>query len=191
MRKFKVGDIIQNIDDNYVHYQVIGIDFSAKRYVCSAVNAMIEFIPFENEKFWEDYGTYSPCDTKRETSLERYYDLTNDYLTEFITQTGIEDDAPFWVGGEVGGVACVADYFVDYTTIRYVVDDKISFEDFDEWYQYCIDVKMISEYLVVPTIVDWFEKEFTPISKNRLEEMKETKKCFEQMVQEEKEKQAQ
>ena len=189
--KFKVGDIIQNIDDNYVHYQVIRVDFPAKRYECSTANGVIEFIPFENEKFWEYYGTYSPCDAKMETSFKkRYYALANEYLYEFIKQTGIEDDAPFWVGGEVAGIACVADYFVDYATIRYVVDGEMSFEDFDEWYCYCNEVKMVDDSLFTPTLEQWCYGEFNRISDERLEEMKKLKKDFEQLVQEEKEKQA-
>lgn len=188
--KFKVGDILQNIDDNYVHYQVIRVDFPAKRYACLAENGMIEFVPFENEKFWEYYFTYSPCDVKMEMPLkERYYALANDYLSEFVRQTGIEDDAPFWIGGEVAGIACVADYFVDYATIRYVVDGKISFEDFDEWYCYCNEVKMVDDGLFTPTLEQWCYGEFTRISDERLEEMKKLKKDFEQLVQEEKDKQ--
>lgn len=188
--KFKVGDIIQNIDDKYIHYQVIRIDFPEKRYACSTENGVIEFVPFANEKFWEYYGTYSSCDAKIETSLtERYETLANDYLTEFIKQTGIEEDAPFWVGGEVAGIACVADYFVDYKTIRYVVDGKMSFEDFDEWYCYCNEVKMIDDSLFTPTLEQWCYGEFTRISDDRLEYMKKLKKDFEQLVQEEKEKQ--
>lgn len=191
--EFKVGDIIRNIDDNYVHYQVIGIDFHAKKYVCSTESGVIGFIPFENERFWEFweyYGTYSSCDAKIETSLtERYETLANDYLSEFVKQTGIEDDAPFWVGNDVGGCACVADYFVDYTTIRYVVDGKMSFEDFDEWYCYCNEVKMVDDSLFTPTLEQWCYGEFTRISDERLEYMKKLKKDFEQLVQEEKEKQ--
>lgn len=188
--KFNVGDIIQNIDDNYVHYQVIRVDFSAKRYACSTANGVIEFVPFENEKFWEYYGTYSPCDTKMETSLkERYCDLANDYLSEFIKQTGIEEDAPFWIGGEVGWIASVADYAVDYATIRYVVDGKMSFEDFDEWYCYCNEVKMIDDSLFTPTLEQWCYCEFTRISDERLEEMKRLKTEFDKLVEEEKEKQ--
>jgi len=175
--KFKVGDIIMPIGNHTKHRHIIGVDEKSECYKVS--NNTV--IPFINEVFWE-----LSC----ENSLSlRYETLANDYLTEFIKQTGIEEDAPFWVGGEVAGIACVADYFVDYATIRYVVDGKMSFEDFDEWYNYCVDVKMVDDGLFTPTLEQWCYGEFTRISDERLEEMKKLKKGFEQLVQEEKEKQ--
>ena len=177
MRKFNIGDIISPIGSNTKHCRIAGIDVDLDCYMLS--NGIR--LPFINEGFWELASS---------NSLSLQYELlANDYLTEFIKQTGIEEDAPFWVGGEVAGIACVADYFVDYTTIRYVVDGKMSFEDFDEWYNYCADVKMVDDTLFTPTLEQWCYGKFTRISDERLEEMKKLKKDFEQLVQEEKEKQ--
>ena len=190
-RKFKVGDIIYKPGFPEHKYKVEFLDNGVNQnYVGTDENGATILVPFSDEPHWLYYGHYSPCDVKQEMPLsERYETLANDYLYEFVKQTGIEEDAPFWVGGEVAGIACVADYFVDYATIRYVVDGKMSFEDFDEWYNYCIDVKMIDGSLFTPTLEQWCYGEFTRISDERLEKMKKLKKDFEQLVQEEKEKQ--
>lgn len=175
--KFNIGDIISPIGSNTKQYRIVSIDVVLDCYILSNGTRL----PFINEVFWELVSSGN-------LSLQ-YELLANDYLSEFIKQTGIEDDAPFWVGGEVAGIASVADYFVDYTTIRYVVDGKMSFEDFDEWYCYCNEVKMIDDSLFTPTLEQWCYGEFTRISDERLEYMKKLKKNFEQLVQEEKEKQ--
>ena len=187
--KFKVGDIIVPISlDKTEIYHIVGVDEKSEHYLLKESD---EFgLPFNEESKWELAGVFSMNETENKTLCMRYETLANDYLSEFVKQTCIEDDAPFWVGGEVAGIACVADYFVDYKTIRYVVDGKMTFEDFDEWYCYCNEVKMIDDSLFTPTLEQWCYGEFTRISDERLEEMKKLKKDFEQMVQEEKEKQA-
>ena len=177
--KFKVGDKVAFIHDTHKVHVITEVNEKDGEYYLDGGHSNVMI--FENEEYWELFD---------ENCLSsRYETLANDYLTEFIKQTGIEEDAPFWVGGEVAGIACVADYFVDYKTIRYVADGKMPFEDFDKWYNYCADVKMIDDSLFTPTLEQWCYGEFTRISDERLEEMKKLKKDFEQLVQEEKEKQ--
>ncbi len=176
--KFKVGDKVAFIHDTHVVHVITEINEKDGEYYLDGGHSSVMI--FENEKYWELFD---------ENCLSsRYETLANDYLTEFIKQTGIEEDTPFWIGGEVAGIACVAGYFVDYATIRYVVDGKMSFENFDEWHQYCNEVKMVDDSLFTPTLEQWCYGEFTRISDERLEEMKKLKKDFEQFVQEEKEK---
>jgi hypothetical protein len=186
--KFKVGDIVSTIYNETFKSQITGVNEEARVYEVDNKPIEVECIAFKFENQWKKIGQVETHNNE-EALIGRYEDLANDYLSEFIKQTGIEEDAPFWVGGEVAGIACVADYFVDYTTIRYVVDGKMSFEDFDEWYCYCYEVKMVDDRLFTPTLEQWCYGEFTRISDERLEEMKKLKKDFEQLVQEEKEKQ--
>lgn len=186
--KFNIGDIITPISLGKTEiYHIVGVDEKSEHYLLKELDGL--GLPFAEESKWELAGVFSINGAESQSLTMRYETLANDYLTEFIKQTCIEDDAPFWVGGEVAGIACVADYFVDYKTIRYVVDGKMSFEDFDEWYNYCVDVKMVDDGLFTPTLEQWCYGEFTRISDERLEEMKKLKKGFEQLVQEEKEKQ--
>lgn len=187
-RKFNVGDIIvPNSLGKTEIYHIVGVDEKSEHYLLKELDGL--GLPFSEENRWELAGVFSINGTENQSLTMRYERLANDYLSEFVKQTCIEDDAPFWVGGEVAGIACVADYFVDYATIRYVVDGKMSFEDFDEWYCYCNEVKMVDDGLLTPTLEQWCNCEFTRISDERLEEMKKLKKDFEQLVQEEKEKQ--
>ena len=183
--KFKVGDKVVLVRNPNAIHTITEVNEKDGEYYLES--GCLGIIPFDYEPLWVtvDESELEPAPEL----IKRYEDLANDYLSEFVKQTGIEDDAPFWVGGEVAGIACVADYFVDYATIRYVVDGKMSFEDFDEWYCYCNDVKMIDDKLFTPTLEQWYYGEFTRISDDRLEYMKKLKKDFEQLVQEEKKKQ--
>lgn len=184
--KFNVGDIIvPNSLGKTEIYHIIGVDEKSEHYLLKELDGF--GLPFSEESKWELAGVFSMNETENKTLCMRYEALANDYLSEFVKQMGIEDDAPFWVGGEVAGIACVADYFVDYQTIRYIVDGKMSFEDFDKWYNYCADVKMIDDCLFTPTLEQWCYGEFTRISDERLEKLKKHKKDFEQLVQKEKE----
>ena len=130
--KFKVGDRVVLVHNPHAIHTITEVNEKDGAYYLE--NGHMGFIRFEDDPLWISFEE-SELQVAPEL-IKRYEDLANDYLTEFIKQTGIEEDAPFWVGGEVAGIACVADYFVDYTTIRYVVDGKMSFEDFDEWYNY-------------------------------------------------------
>ena len=183
--KFKVGDRVVLVNNPHAIHTITEVNEKDGVYYLDS--GYFGTISFENEPLW--VTVYESELEPAPELIKRYEDLANDYLTAFVKQTGIEEDAPFWVGGEVAGIACVADYFVDYATIRYVVDGKMPFEDFDKWYNYCADVKMIDESLFTPTLEQWCYGEFTRISDERLEEMKKLKKDFEQLVQEEKEKQ--
>ena len=119
---------------------------------------------------------------------ERYKALANDYLSEFVRCTGIHDKSMMWVGDEIGGIACIGDYFVDYKTIRYVVDNHISFDEFDQWYEYCNEVGMISEVLETPSIKDWFCEDYTPIAPENREHLRRLKSEFSELVEQANEK---
>ena len=61
----------------------------------------------------------------------------------------------YWVGNEIGGVYDFGDYFVGYNDIRYVIDNSIKFEVFDDWYEYCVKVGLISDKIKCPTLDEW------------------------------------
>ena len=101
-----------------------------------------------------------------------YNDLAEDYLKTFISTMELEGEA-FWVANDVGTVACVGDYFVDYKDIRLCVDNNIPFKDFDEWYCYCIEVGMISDELYTPSLEEWVSGKFQKMSDTEMSKFKE------------------
>lgn len=183
--KFKVGDMVVLVNNPHAIHTITEVNEKDGEYYLES--GCRGTIPFEYEPLWVtvDESELEPAPEL----IKRYEDLANDYLSEFVKQTGIEDDTPFWVGDDIGGVACIADYYVNYETIRFVVDNHINFERFDEWYTYCNEVGMIDSSLPVPTLKQWAYNEFKLISHERLEELKNLKLRFEQLIDDEKQKQ--
>jgi hypothetical protein len=68
----------------------------------------------------------------------RYEKACGEYLAWFCDQMGMERGD--WVGGHAGGVACVGDYFIGMDDIMTAVDNDLSFDEFLEWYDYCLIV---------------------------------------------------
>jgi hypothetical protein len=82
-----------------------------------------------------------------------YEDGCRLYLKMFCIKHGFYCDASSWVGDDVGGVASVADYFVDMATIRADVDLDAPDEAFGQWYDYCLRAHALS--LATPNFRSW------------------------------------
>ena len=118
------------------------------------------------------------------SDLKEVYDnLADDYLGAFVGLSGIQDFEPFWVADIRGTVACVGDYFIGYDDLRTFVDNGVSFETFDEWYNYCTDVGMIDDSISVPTLEKWIGDYEPQISKDRIEYLSKLKKAFKEEVE--------
>lgn len=62
----------------------------------------------------------------------------------------------YWIADEIGGVLCVQDdMFYSTDIIRYCVDNNVSWEDLDTWYQYCLRLGMIDPQIPVPNLKAW------------------------------------
>lgn len=67
-------------------------------------------------------------------------------------------DEDNWVGGNVGGVVEVSDYFLDFDDIRYCVDNKVAWDELTEWYDYCLTLReMFTHAAPTPTIGAWHD----------------------------------
>ena len=63
---------------------------------------------------------------------ERYKKVKEDYAILFCKRMGLDYEDSYFTGN----VFSVADYFVDFTTIVFAVDNMISETTFFEWYDY-------------------------------------------------------
>ena len=69
--------------------------------------------------------------------LENYNKACNAYLSAFCCLTELSNDG--WVGGEPGGISQAGDYFICMADLIVAVENKLSLDDFLEWYDYgCI-----------------------------------------------------
>lgn len=126
---------------------------------------------------------------------ETFDKLANEYLNCFAEKYFSFDDGSqtegYWVADEPGGVLEIGDYYFNYDTVRYCVDNDIKYETVVKWYDYCLRVGMVDETLPTPNIKSWVagcptynEKELERLEtlKSRIEEQKEElKECISQL----------
>lgn len=91
----------------------------------------------------------------REQAKDLYNRGCNAYLQLFCEKHDYDyDDAKnSWVANEVGGIVCIADYFVDMQTIIDDVDLSTTEDEFLNWYGYCLDAAEFE--LPTPNYKSW------------------------------------
>ena len=71
---------------------------------------------------------------KLKTQLKK---VITEYTKEFytiITDYPYDKDDAYWIGGDMTGVCGIGDYYVQFSDMVFVVDNKISGEDYIDWY---------------------------------------------------------
>ena len=119
------------------------------------------------------------------TLKKRYEKLADDYLHEFVRMMNLSGSDLFWLGDDVGTMACIDDWYIEYEDIRTAVDNHVSFKNFNEWYDYSTDVSEIDDNLFIPTLEAWLNGAFQPIPQKRRDELKQLKQTFLDAVMEE------
>lgn len=75
----------------------------------------------------------------------KFESITQQYVEAFLRKHGFfeEENGEYveydWVVGEVGGILCLADYFINYDDIRRDIDNCIPKTEFLEWYYFCLE----------------------------------------------------
>lgn len=87
-------------------------------------------------------------------NAKELYELGCDaYLQQFCHKHGYYYEKDCWVSGDVGGIACIGDYFVDMATIRVDIDENVREEEFIQWYDYCLEASELG--LTIPNFRSW------------------------------------
>ena len=103
----------------------------------------------------------------------KYADKFNDFL--YATEYGDSFNCEYYcIGDDFDGIWEFGDYYVDYKTMRFVIDSNMLYYDFDEWYNYCVDVGMIDSRIKTPTVQEWFDGNHG-MSKDELDVLKKSK----------------
>lgn len=103
----------------------------------------------------------------------KYAQKFNDFL--YATEGGDVFTSEYYcISDDFDGVWDFGDYYVDYKTMRFVIDSNMLYYDFDEWYNYCVDVGMIDGRLKTPTVQEWFNGNHG-MSKDELDVLKKSK----------------
>lgn len=75
----------------------------------------------------------------------KFQQVCMDYLGAFMRKHGFFDEntgeyADFdWVGDEIGGIANIADHFINFDDIRRDIDEEVSKDKYFEYYDYCVE----------------------------------------------------
>jgi hypothetical protein len=67
----------------------------------------------------------------------QFKQIITEYTKEFytiITDESYDEDNAYWIGGDMTGVCGIGDYYVQLSDMVLVVDNKISGEDYIDWY---------------------------------------------------------
>lgn len=71
----------------------------------------------------------------RQTLRLEFENLCEEYLRIFCTKHELDYEEDAWVG-QVGEVAMLGDYFVNFHDMRYDIDNEVPEEAYFEWYDY-------------------------------------------------------
>jgi hypothetical protein len=88
-------------------------------------------------------------------AVTKWKDITNS-LTEFwirrYFQLDKDEEVDFsWV--EIGGVFCFADYWVDFNTVLFCLENNVEEDKFFDWYDHCLVVGggvSLQDFLILP-----------------------------------------
>lgn len=92
---------------------------------------------------------------KEETTLKQEYETLADRYANIFSIRYLEGADYYWIGGDFGGIIEICDYFVDYSTIRYSVDNDVEEGELFSWINYCVTLGMIDRKIKVPTLEEW------------------------------------
>ena len=76
---------------------------------------------------------------KKENLKRNYEKACNDYLQYFCKVYEFYYDPYYWVGGQVGTIVCVDDYYFSLDDIIFCVENEVIKKELLEWYDYCVE----------------------------------------------------
>ena len=115
------------------------------------------------------------------TLKQEYEHICNRYLVEFANKYDLSLEPDAWVGGDVGTVAYVSDYYFGFDDIRRCVDEDVKWEDLIEWYDYNIEVGILG--LTTINLKSWLMGA-PRVNQMRIKEIKAKRKELEELIEE-------
>jgi hypothetical protein len=91
----------------------------------------------------------------KEKLKQNYKAACNAYLKAFCDKHDYEYDIEAWAGGDPGGIALIADYYVVMASITVDFDTVAPEEEFIRWYDYCLRAGTLN--LTTPNFRSWLK----------------------------------
>lgn len=70
--------------------------------------------------------------------------LTIEYVKIFCEKHEMYYEEDSWVGNKIGEIICIGDYYIDFSDIKYDIDNNVPEEKFDSWYWKSFEVYQIT-----------------------------------------------
>lgn len=113
---------------------------------------------------------------------KNYKDACNAFLKAFSDKYEVCVDEQDWVAGDVGGIVGVNDeFYINMEDIILMLDKDISWEEFLEWWDYCMDVALVG-IVDSPNLKSWHMGYHGKISKEELKRLVKRQKDFEETI---------
>ena len=111
-----------------------------------------------------------------------YADACEKYLQAFCKNYQMRYDNDAWVAGEVGTIACVCDYFFDFSVIKYCVDNNLTdFGELMKWYDHTLNCTQLG--IDAPNFPNW-HKGCPRVSDSKMEKLLAMKSDLEREIKE-------
>lgn len=91
-------------------------------------------------------------------NIKKQFDNTAElYRIELCKMFEFRYSDTYWIGDEVGGTLDVqcGRLTLNYSDLRYIVDNKLTLEEVDEWHDYNTAVYFVKEYLNNINLESW------------------------------------
>ena len=113
---------------------------------------------------------------------DSYADACEKYLQAFCANYEFQYERDAWVANEVGTIACVGDYYFDFSVIKYCVDNDLKdYSELLEWYDYTLNCGQLG--LSTPNFESW-HKGCPRVSDNKMEQLLAMKYDLEKEIKE-------
>lgn len=111
-----------------------------------------------------------------------FADACEKYLQAFCKNYQMRYEKDAWVADKVGTIACVCDYYFDFSVIKYCVDNELTdFNELMSWYDYTINCTQLA--ISVPNFESW-HKGCPRVSNDKLEKLLAMKSNLEKEIKE-------
>lgn len=113
-----------------------------------------------------------------ETLIKSYEKSCDDILLEFCKRYDLPYDCECWSTGDIGTIALVADYYIDFQDIIYMLKNNIPFDEWLACYDYNLDAHFLGIHAI--SFVSW-HRGCPRLSKDEIDDLKEKKKELEEL----------
>ena len=115
----------------------------------------------------------------KELLKKNYEKACNEILKAFCSTYELQYEENAWVAGDVGTIAEVGDYYIDFQDMKYMLDNDIAFEEWLRWYDYCLDAHDLG--LDTPHFTSW-HKGCSRLTKEQIQGIKDKRRELEELI---------